>query len=337
MLSMIVTSFAFDAHLEGKVVSYTRRRLKAEQFALSGFELAKSYLRHSSEITGNETDEEREDDPRYEQARDIRHGRTAHVEYTFLGSSGEEEGTVSVDIEPESARRNVNTLTEEDWERILDAVGMPETYWPDLIDSFYDWTDEDDYERENGAETGDYYEGLDPPYGAANAPLDSVRELLLIRGFTEAVLTGGVYDPDGRGDAGTVISNGIERLLSVHGDGKININSVPNSPDGWMLLMSMPGVEDEDVAKAILEERDIGENLNASDEDVHAFVSLEDARSRLANIVDGEEFFGGIAIGSQIFRITCIGAVGRVTKRISAVVFTDGDVWRVLRWEEEAR
>lgn len=337
MLSMMVTSFAFDAHLEGKVVSYSRKRLKAEQFAISGFELAKSYLRHSAEITGNETDEEKEDDPRYSTARDLRNGRPVRIDYTFTGTSGEEEGTVSVNIEPEDARRNVNKLTEEDWERLLESIGMPETYWPDLIDSFFDWTDEDDYERENGAETEDYYERQDPPYGAANAPLDSVRELLLIRGFTEAVLTGGAYDPDRRGDTSTVISNGVERLLSVYGDGKVNINSVPDDPSGWMLLMSIPGVEDEDVARAILEERELGENLNASDEDLHAFTSLEDARSRLANIVEDNGFFANIAIGSQIFRITCIGAVGRVSKRVSAVVFSDGDIWRILRWEEEAQ
>lgn len=337
MLSMIVVSFAFEAHLEGKVVSYSRKRIKAEQFAISGFELAKSYLDHSGEITGDEDDDAKAEDPRYEKASDLHYGKPAHIEYRFTDSNGEEEGTVTVDIEPEDSRRNLNKLTEEDWERMLDLIGVPEEDWPTLIDSYFDWIDEDDNERESGAETSGYYEKLEKPYAAANAPFGSVRELLLVRGFTESILTGGIYDPEGRGDSRVVISNGIERLLSVYGEGKVNINAIPVSDDGYDLLMTLPGVDDELTAQSVLEEREEGGNVNASDEDVQAFRSVDDARSRLGNIVNGGEVFNSISTQSEIFRITSIGTVGRVSKRISAVVYFNGDVWRILRWEEESK
>ncbi|MBP5542517.1 MAG: general secretion pathway protein GspK [Kiritimatiellae bacterium] len=343
LLSMIVVSFAFDAHLEGKLISSSRRRMKANYYALSGFELAKSFLDHSREITGDETDQEKEEDQRYEQAISLHFGRTVQLSHDFTEADGETVvGTVTVDIEPIESLRNVNKLTEEDWERIFERVmGLPETYWPDLIDSFFDWTDEDDTERENGAETEDYYETLPKPYAAANAPLDSVRELRLIKGFDEAILTGGIYDPDRTGQSNLVISNGVQRLLTVYGEGKVNINALPAGQDGYDILMTLPGVEDELTALAILEEREEGGNLNASDEnDFRAFRSAEDAHERLKNIVDDEEFFNFISTGSEIFRITCIGSIesmGRVSKRISAIVYATDDIWRILRWDEEAR
>jgi len=336
ILSMIVVSFAFEAHLEGKIVSYTRRKIQAEANAMSGFELAKSYLDHSREINGTETDTDKERDPRYNESSDLHYGRSVRIEREFKTSAGDDAGSVTVDIEPIGSQRNVNKLTEEDWERLLEITGVPESYWPDIIDSFFDWIDEDDTARENGAES-DYYEDLEPPYVAANAPLADVRELLLIRGFTEALLTGGVYDPDNRGDSSVVVSNGIERLLTVYGDGKLNINSVPNSPDGLDALLTLPGVDDDLTAQAIIEEREEGHNLNASDDnDIRAFTSMDDARERLENYLNGQEFHNFTSISSELFKITSIGRFGRISKRISVIVFPYDDQWRVLRWDEES-
>ena len=36
------------------------------------------------------------------------------------------ESTATVDILPESGRRNVNKLEDEDWEELLDQCGVPE-------------------------------------------------------------------------------------------------------------------------------------------------------------------------------------------------------------------
>ena len=87
------------------------------------------------------------------------------------------ESTATVDILPESGRRNVNKLEDEDWEELLDQCGVPEEKWPDLIDCFMDWTDEGDEHRLNGAEEDDaYYK--EKGYKPKNAPLDTVDELL---------------------------------------------------------------------------------------------------------------------------------------------------------------
>jgi general secretion pathway protein K len=58
-----------------------------------------------------------------------------------------------------------------------------------IADSIVDWIDPDDLHGQNGAES-DYYEGLDRPYRAKNAPFDSVEELLLVRGVTRDIYFG---------------------------------------------------------------------------------------------------------------------------------------------------
>jgi DNA uptake protein ComE-like DNA-binding protein len=59
----------------------------------------------------------------------------------------------------------------------------------DIADAILDWIDEDDIEREYGAEIS-YYSGLDPPYSPKNGPLETVEELLLVRGVTPDLLFG---------------------------------------------------------------------------------------------------------------------------------------------------
>ena len=55
----------------------------------------------------------------------------------------------------------------------------------DLLAAWTDWTDLNDLEGLNGAES-DYYRGLDQSYSPRNNPeLDTVEELLYIRGFAE--------------------------------------------------------------------------------------------------------------------------------------------------------
>jgi general secretion pathway protein K len=55
----------------------------------------------------------------------------------------------------------------------------------DLMDTWTDWTDLNDLESLNGAER-EYYESLDQPYVPRNNPeLDTVEEILSIRGFAE--------------------------------------------------------------------------------------------------------------------------------------------------------
>ncbi len=104
----------------------------------------------------------------------------------------------------ESSKINLNTLPFSDVllpgsgrEILMTLPNMTE----EIADAIMDWLDSDDDLRDYGAETS-YYEGQSPAYQAKNGPMDSLDEILLIRGVTPQLLFGldtnrnGVLDPN---------------------------------------------------------------------------------------------------------------------------------------------
>ena len=327
ILSMLVVSFAFDAHLEGKVISFARKRRKAEALAFSGMQVARMLLDKQLSVSGNESEETKAEDRWYSHALTLRRGGSI----TLVEPLG--EGTIRLDIEPEQVWRNINKLNEEDWERIFQAIGLPEDYWPELIDSYFDWIDPDSIPRQDGAERSDYYETLDPPYQARNAPFDTIRELLLVKGFKEAILSGGVLNPEEPKERQITITNGVQNLLTVFGDGKVNVNAVRQ--DNLTVLMTLPGVT-ELGARAIIEERETPTYAGAGTmDDDTSYRSVQDFMTRVGDELDDPAIRNFVTTRSEVFRITSVGMIDRVTRRIWAVVYTNGRIWRVLRWREE--
>jgi hypothetical protein len=120
---------------------------------------------------------------------------TLRGNFTVLAPALDDQGYlggVRYGLEDESNRLNLNALMALEKQQegtgrtlLLALPGMTE----DVADSILDWLDEDEEEREYGAESG-YYGSLDPPYGCKNGPLDTVEELLLIRGVMPEMLFG---------------------------------------------------------------------------------------------------------------------------------------------------
>jgi general secretion pathway protein K len=273
LLSMLVVSFAFDAHLEGKAASSARHRREAEYIALSGIPVAEMLLDKQRGVDVEADPADVADDPWHAPAVSLKTGRG----FAGLVISNEAfNGTLTLDMEPEPGRRNVNKLSDDDWERILTVAGVPEDYFPELIDSFFDWIDDDSVPRADGAETEDYYEELDPPYRARNAPVDTVRELLLVKGFNEAILSGGVLNP-GDPEESWIRISGIQDMLTTYGDGLVNVNAA-----GARVLQTLPEV-DEIVAGAIIEERERGKTGGGEADDT-SFTSVGDLTSRIPDL-----------------------------------------------------
>ena len=145
--------------------------------------------------------------------------------FSILAPSIDERGMfggLRFGLQNESARLNINTLTilEKNSAALIPALavagdaaqdvdatniaasllmalpGMTE----DVADAIMDWLDEDDEVRAYGAESGDY-NVLATPYSAANGPLQSVEELLLVRGVTPTLLFGADVNRNGVIDA----------------------------------------------------------------------------------------------------------------------------------------
>jgi len=126
--------------------------------------------------------------------------------FTVLAPLVDEMGNLAAvryGLEDESNRLNLNILVIADdlvadgGRTLLSALpGMTD----DVADAILDWIDEDDEPRDFGAEY-DYYQSLDPPYAPKNGPLDTVEELLLIRGVTPQLLFGQDVNRNGMLDA----------------------------------------------------------------------------------------------------------------------------------------
>lgn len=322
LLSLMVACMAFEAHMESQLISYSRKKLKAEYLARSGIEVAEMLMVKSDGIRGKGSSAVKEEDDRwFDAAQQLAMGGKVSGLVEKLG-----EGTIVLDILPEPARRNINRLAFDDWERVLDVGGIPEDMWPVLIDSAMDWIDTDEKPRHDGAETDDYYNTLQPPYRSRNAPFDDVDELLKVKGFNSAILFGGVLKL-GKSEEEVLAVSGIKDLLTTYGDGKVNINAAPER-----VLMTLPGVDDI-VAGAIIEEREgRGEKWVAGQD--KSFKSVDDLIARIPGL--DPKIKDCVVTASQIYRVTSVGDVGGVRRKIARIGVYSGkrfNIWRA--WEED--
>lgn len=99
--------------------------------------------------------------------------------------------TMRYGITPESSKLNINAASEEEIQGLVEPLllemGVENT--SELIAALLDWLDEDDEERTGGAESI-YYNTLEPGYHAKNGPVDTIEELLWVKGFSAAILYG---------------------------------------------------------------------------------------------------------------------------------------------------
>src|SRR5262249_18949410 len=99
-------------------------------------------------------------------------------------------GAFSYRISDEEARLNLNTSPPDRFDHLLQGLGVTKGDRDTINDSLQDWRDANDDHRLNGAESDDYYLKLPIPYRAHNANLESVSELLQIKGVKPEIYYG---------------------------------------------------------------------------------------------------------------------------------------------------
>jgi type II secretory pathway component PulK len=126
-------------------------------------------------------------------------------------------------VTDESAKINPNALFQVDptGTVLYNALLLLPNMTPDVADAIVDWIDPDDDPRANGAENS-YYMGLSPAYRCKNGPLDTLEELLYVRGVTPELLFGtdrnrnGAPDPGEDDGSGTPGDRGWSAYLTVY-------------------------------------------------------------------------------------------------------------------------
>lgn len=132
-------------------------------------------------------------------------------------------------------RRNMQLLIE----KLLGGIDADPEEVQDLLAAWTDWTDLNDLEGLNGAEK-EYYLELEQPYTPRNNPeLDTVEEILQIRGFAE--LLEGIN---------------LEAAFTIYGNGRtINLNVATREA-----MRLLPGLDDE-LIETIIAYREL-EDIN---------------------------------------------------------------------------
>ena len=181
LLSLIVIGLLHTTRIDLTVQKNYGDHIQAHYLAVAGIEKAKALLyrdaRERSRIRRNHNGL-LYDSP--EDFREVTLGRGKFRVFHRAGASA--GGGLRYGVEDEEGRLNVNYAS-------LEALGKIEGLTPDIAAAIVDWRDEDNEVTPGGAEA-EYYASLRPPYLPRNGPLQTIRELLMVRGVTRELLFG---------------------------------------------------------------------------------------------------------------------------------------------------
>jgi general secretion pathway protein K len=133
-------------------------------------------------------------------------------------------GVVEVEIIPESAKLDVNSVPVPELMRLLAALGQPPGRIEETAAAIDDWR------KPGGGQFDGYYLSQIPSFRAPHASFHEIEELLLVKGVTPDLFYG-TYVPVEGGDAaaGTpplAPRGGLIDCLTVYGsDGRVDANS----------------------------------------------------------------------------------------------------------------
>ena len=217
VLSILIASYAVDAHLQTRINIYLRERVTVDHLTEAGLALAEviltDYQNVSEAASDSELEEKLEDDRWYTEKLSLKSqgGKevtTGAVPVDALNPNG---GTVSVTIRPIESKLNLNNLYAggdqnfgEIWMRILAVSGIPKDYWDGIVNGWCDWRDADGTltggtrSETAGAETDfyadayqDFVDGRDVEKNknykpkARDGEIVDIEELKAIKGFNE--------------------------------------------------------------------------------------------------------------------------------------------------------
>ncbi len=186
----------------------------------------------------------------------------------------------------------------------------------EIIDSLIDWIDsgDGDGEEEYGAEDS-YYQSLTPPYHCKNGPVESIEELLLVKGISSELLYGTDEKP------------ALADLLTAFGDdGKININSAE-----LPLLQAIGKGLDNSTTENIISFRE-EESNKALLADPQWYRTVPSFPGDIADKIKEQDL---ISVSSSFFTIRATAKINEQIKTVTASVERGKEEFSILRWNSE--
>jgi len=249
--SMLAFALAFRSRITIKEAQLLTERLQQDQIALAACAQARSILEA--------------DDYKLDCLEEPWFGWHKLIPAETAGQSispDESLWQVNWRLVDESAKINVNLAPAD---LLLEFECLDEA----AVASIMDWIDEDDVPNPDGAEN-DYYSGLENAYSCKNRPIDNIEELLLVKGISLEIYYGyNLAEGDNYLSETSEFVDDIPRnsaaglcdLLTVYGDGKININTAPKQ-----VLDAIPMLSDTALSEIISMQKGTSRKFNSMDD-----------------------------------------------------------------------
>jgi DNA uptake protein ComE-like DNA-binding protein len=263
ILSVVVISVLHSAHLELRTAKNQGDQLQAHYLALAGIEKAQALL--FLDARQRRGDRQNHTGALYDDPANFRDLPLGRGQFRVLRQGGQSDAEAIIyGISDEESRLNVNYASAEE-------LGGLKDLRPEVAAAIIDYRDRDSNVTQGGAEAEEYA-AMQPPYKPRNAPLRTLREMLMVRNLPRDLLLGedanlnGLLDPeeddgdenyppdnrDGRLDAGwsgwiTVASS--VRDVNAAGESRVNVQEADERD-----LANVRGFSQE-IARAIVQSR----------------------------------------------------------------------------------
>ena len=278
--------------VEASLAGNFRDLTQASYIARSGVEIARALIQ-DDELSYDALDERW---AQFEALSSFSH--QLFPEGHFIGRITDENSKFNINSLIDSYG-NVDPKKKSQMERLVTLL----KHDPEIMDAILDWIDTDEQKRPLGAER-EYYMALKRPYAPKNGPLDSLGELLLIKGMDASTF----YGTDER--------EGLRNYLTVHSDGRININTA-----SLPVLMSLSPKVDQVMAQAALAYR--AEKPFRKAEDLRSVPGWDTLYSQIS---------GEITVRSSYFSLEVYGNYRDARAIVETVVKREGKQTRILFW-----
>ncbi len=231
-------------------------KIQAHYLAVAGIEKAKALLyRDARQRSRSSVNHDGALYDAADQLRDVHFGRGQFS--VFRRGRPDEGGAILYGVSDEESRLNVNEASNEELAKL---DGMT----PDIAAAIVDWRNTGNEVSPGGAKA-DYYLSLRPPYLPRNGPLQTIRELLMVRGVSRELLLGRDIHQNGliqafeeggneavvddvldTGWAGLLTVNSSVNNVNAAGYDRVNIQTADEAA-----LTGVNGIT-SDIAKAIV-------------------------------------------------------------------------------------
>ena len=181
---------------------------------------------------------------------------------------------------------------------------------PEIVDALIDWLDPDNDTTGAGGAEDDYYKQRG--YRCKNGPLDSLDELLLVRGFDNELL----------------IDKNLKSYLTIAPtDGKVNLNTAP-----IQVLYAVLGTQTSSLAQP-MSQSTIQDLVRYRDE--HDLKNVTDMTSAVKISQDQASAVTPLVkVNSAFFTVNSRYTIGNVVKNVEALLKRSGTTVTTISWRD---